>query len=150
MLSLATVRKAVIIRVVMALCGAVILLLSTSFPEHFLGLPLQEVARELATFVLASLLVHWIYETHLREEVQQDVVSGNTVIDNVDSAAVSEVAHACDEIFARMEDDVVCTGEPRGICLGFAACCTDNGTNLGEAAYGLILLHMGMLDMWRG
>jgi hypothetical protein len=74
MLSLATRRKALIIRLLVVLFGILLLLVSSHLPADFLGLPFQEVVRELATFLLASLLVHWIYELHLKNEVYQDVV----------------------------------------------------------------------------
>jgi hypothetical protein len=42
-------------------------------PETVAGLPAREVMRELATFTIAALLVHWIYESHMRQELFHDV-----------------------------------------------------------------------------
>jgi hypothetical protein len=73
MLSTATRRQGVVIRLFIAFLGVVILLLSGHLPGTFWGLPLQEVVRELATFLLAALLVHWIYDSYIRQEALQDI-----------------------------------------------------------------------------
>jgi hypothetical protein len=75
MISIATHRKGLLIRLIIAIVGLGTILLSSHLPEEVIGLPLQEITRELATFVLASLLVHWIYESHLKHEIFQDVAN---------------------------------------------------------------------------
>jgi hypothetical protein len=75
MISIATQRNGLLIRLIIAIVGLAAILLSSLLPERLYGLPLQEITRELATFVLASLLVHWIYESHLKEEIFQDVAT---------------------------------------------------------------------------
>lgn len=74
MLSIATRRQGVVIRLLIAFVGVVVLLLSGYLPADLLGLPLPEVVRELATFFLAALLVHWIYDSYVRHEVLQDLL----------------------------------------------------------------------------
>jgi hypothetical protein len=74
MLSKATRRQGVVIQISIAFLGVLALLLSGHLPPTFLGLPLQEVVRELATFSLAALLVHWIHDTYIKREALQDIL----------------------------------------------------------------------------
>jgi len=73
MITVATRRKALLIRLAIVLVGLVTIVLSVEIPETIAGLPAREVLRELATFVIASLLVHWIYESYMKQEIFQDV-----------------------------------------------------------------------------
>jgi hypothetical protein len=90
MISIATSRKALLIRLVIALVGLVAILCSVLIPEKIAGLPLQEITRELATFVIASLLVHWIYESHIKHEIFQDVTDYVIKRGNVSRSGIAD------------------------------------------------------------
>jgi hypothetical protein len=88
MLSIATRRKGLLIRLAIALVGVITILLSVEVPETLAGLPAREVMRELATFTLASLLVHWIYESHMKQEIFQDVTDYIVKAGNVSRSGI--------------------------------------------------------------
>ena len=79
-----------LIRLAIALVGVVTILLSVKVPEVLAGLPAREVMRELATFTLASLLVHWIYDSHMKQEIFQDVTDYIVRAGNVSRSGISE------------------------------------------------------------
>lgn len=90
MISVATRRKGLVIRLVIALVGLSVIMCSELFPEHVAGIPAQEIMRELATFVVASLLVHWIYDTQIKHELFQDIADYVVRKGNVSRSGISD------------------------------------------------------------
>jgi hypothetical protein len=90
MISISTRRKALLIRLVIALVGLLAIVFSVLIPEKIAGLPVQEITRELATFVIASLLVHWIYETYMKHEILQDVTDFVIKRGNVSRSGIAD------------------------------------------------------------
>jgi hypothetical protein len=113
MISLATYRKGLLIRLIIAIVGLGSILLSSLLPEKLIGLPLQEITRELATFVLASLLVHWIYESHLKQEIFQDVADYVLGTGNVSRSGIVDYQENTKDI-----DYTTVFASPGGVIIG--------------------------------